>query len=712
KRSFRTLRKEGFRYIYEMKQVAEMDTATVLRQKLWNDKKELTGPFDIIGDVHGCFRELRSLLTRMGYRVVRHRDRTRNHGYTVRPPKGRTALFVGDLVDRGPASNEVLRLVMSMVDNGSAICVSGNHDAKLLRKLQGKNVKLQHGLAETMAQLEGEPAEFIEAVKTFLKSLISHYVLDAGRLVVAHAGLREDMQGRSSGAVRSFCLYGETTGEIDEFGLPVRHDWAKEYQGRAHVVYGHTPVPNAEWLNRTIDIDTGCVFGGKLTALRYPERTLVAVEAEKVYAEPSRPIETPKAGHPEGDLLNLEDVSGKMHLSTRLRQSISIRESRTPVALERMSRFAIDPRWLMYLPPTMSPAATSELAGYLEHPSEAFAYYREEGVQYLVCEEKHMGSRAVVIVAKEEAVVARRFGIAGAGIGRIYTRSGRAFFDSKSEEQGVLERLRTALAASNFWEEFQTDWAIFDCELMPWSAKAQSLLQHQYAAVGCASRVALSKQLEVLGQAAARLDVADRIRQTEKQLENAQKFTEAYRPYCWPVQDLSDYKLAPFQMLAVEGRALVEETHQWQMEQLHRICAAAPEVLKATAYRLVDLSDASSVEEATNWWLRMTADGGEGMVVKPMDAICHGPNGLVQPAIKCRGKEYLRIIYGADYDEEKNLRLLRKRGLSAKRNLAFKEFALGIEALERFVRKDSLREVHACVFGLLALESEGVDPRL
>jgi protein phosphatase len=210
--------------------------------------------------------------------------------YTARHPAGRKAVFLGDLVDRGPRIPDVLKLVMDMVESGSAICVPGNHDVKLLRKLRGKNVQITHGLAESLSQLEAEPPEFREKVAGFLDSLISHYVFDDGKLVVAHAGMKESMQGRGSGKVREFALYGETTGETDEFGLPVRYPWADDYRGRAMVVYGHTPVPEPQWLNRTINIDTGCVFGGQLTALRYPERELVSVPAARVYCEPSKPF--------------------------------------------------------------------------------------------------------------------------------------------------------------------------------------------------------------------------------------------------------------------------------------------------------------------------------------------------------------------------------------------------------------------------------------
>src|SRR3712207_4607739 len=168
---------------------------------------------------------------------------------------------------------------MSMVETGTALCVAGNHEDKLLRKLKGRNVQITHGLAETLTQLADEPPEFLAQLQPFLDGLRSHVVLDRGKLVVAHAGLTEAMHGKASAAVRAFALYGDTPGEPDEYGLPVRLNWASEYRGNAMVVYGHTPVLTPEWLNNPIDIDAGCVFGGSLTALRYPERELVSVPA-------------------------------------------------------------------------------------------------------------------------------------------------------------------------------------------------------------------------------------------------------------------------------------------------------------------------------------------------------------------------------------------------------------------------------------------------
>ncbi len=720
RRSLRNLKREGFRHIFEFRSPEEVAEATIVRQPLWNNLKHEHGPFDIIGDVHGCFDELRDLLTELGYEISGTNGERSAVNYRVQCPDGRRAIFLGDLVDRGPKTPEVLRLVMSMVDSGAALCVPGNHDMKLKRKLNGRDVRITHGLAESLEQLESEPPEFSEAVATFIDNLVSHYVLDDGRLVVAHAGLKEELQGRGSGKVRDFALYGETTGETDEFGLPVRYNWAAEYRGRAMVVYGHTPVPEPEWLNGTICIDTGCVFGGKLTALRYPEKELVSVPARQTYYEPAKPFLPEEEKAPllsaqqtYDDVLDIEDVVGKRIISTRVHRTVTIREENSIAALEVMSRFAANPKWLIYLPPTMSPTETSREPDLLEHPAEAFAYYRHQGVARVVCEEKHMGSRAVVVVCRDEEAARRCFGVLEEGPGICYTRTGRRFFDDRNLENEFLSRVQAAIGNAGLWNEFETDWICLDCELMPWSAKAQELLRQQYAAVGAASGAALTETIGAMQQALESIDDLQPL--LDRYLERAdaaKKYVEAYRHYCWPVQSVADIKLAPFHLLATEGKVHTDKDHVWHMETLKRLCEADAELLLATPHRVVDVTDQESQQAAINWWQQLTDGGGEGMVVKPFDFISRGPRGLVQPAVKCRGREYLRIIYGPEYTAPENLERLRSRGLSAKRSLALREFALGIEALERLVQHEPLRRVHECVFGVLALESEPVDPRL
>lgn len=256
------------------------------------DVRAISGPFDIIGDVHGCAPELIDLLARLGYRIAVEGMGDERRAAVV-PPKGRRAIFVGDLVDRGPASPDALRIAMDMVAEGHAFCVPGNHDHKFMRWLQGRNVKLTHGLDLTVAQMAMEPASFHTRVLSFLETLPIHLWLEEGNLVVAHAGIRAEMFGRTSGAVREFCLFGDTDGKLDADGLPIRYHWAAAYRSRTAVVYGHTPVPEPDWVNNTLCIDTGCCFGGSLTALRWPERQVVSVPARDRYAPQRRPF-----GHP------------------------------------------------------------------------------------------------------------------------------------------------------------------------------------------------------------------------------------------------------------------------------------------------------------------------------------------------------------------------------------------------------------------------------
>ena len=701
RRSVRHLEREGFRKVHVLRGVEDVEHATVVTEKRFNDLTHLTGPFDIIGDIHGCSFELEALLGKLGYTDGVH-------------PDGRTAVFVGDLVDRGPDSPGVLRRVMAMVKSGNALCVPGNHENKYGRHLGGRQVQHTHGLAETVEQMAGQSEEFVTEVREFIDGLVSHYVLDGGRLVVCHAGLPEKYHGRTSGRVRSHALYGETTGETDEFGLPVRYPWAEDYRGRAAVVYGHTPVPEATWLNNTICLDTGAVFGGKLTALRWPERELVDVPAERVWYEPARPLRPEAPGGQDGRPLDLNDVHGRRVVETRHAGRVSVREENAAAALEVMSRFAVDPRLLPYLPPTMAPTATSHVEGYLEHPAEAFAQYAADGVERVVCEEKHMGSRAVALVCRDAETARKRFGVDGP-TGSLYTRTGRPFFDDESVTEEILGRVRAAVTEAGLWSELDTDWLLLDAELLPWSLKAAGLLRSQYAAVGAASGAVFPAVLAALEGAAARgSDVADLLARQRERASDAAAFTAAYRRYCWTTDGLDGVRLAPFQILAVQGRSLAALAHDEQLALLDRLVEHDGSGLLQTTRRLyVDTGDPESVRAGVDWWLEMTGRGGEGMVVKPLGALVRGSEGrLVQPGIKCRGREYLRIIYGPEYTRPDNLARLRTRFLNHKRSLAIREYALGLEALDRLAEGEPLWRVHEAVFGVLALESEPVDPRL
>lgn len=709
RRDLKSLRKyEGFTNAFILSSEEEIDSVQIQRQTLWNNKKVERGPFDIIGDVHGCFDELQELVGQLGYQITEEQGR-----FAIQHPGQRRLVFVGDLVDRGPNTPRVIRFVKDTIEQGQAFCILGNHDDKLKRALRGAKVKIAHGLQESLDQMALENEEFRVEAAEFLDKLISHYVFDDGKLAVAHAGIKEEFIGRGAPSIKQFCMYGETTGEIDAFGLPVRYPWAEDYRGNTLVVYGHTPVPEAEWINNTINIDTGCVFGGKLTALRYPEKELVSVPAAQVYCEPVKPLIS-IASRAAYDLLDIADISGKRIVHTQLKKSIIIHEDNAAAALESMSRFAIDPRWLVYLPPTMAPTETSALPGYLEHPEQAIAYFKSQCIDKVICEEKHMGSRAIVIVCKDAEAAARRFKVTDGLSGVCYTRTGRAFFNNdEALEQQLIERVRTAINKSGLWDKLETDWLILDCELMPWSAKAQALLQQQYAPVASAAENVLAVAKDLLAAAAQRVaDIQSMASDYADRANLVHKYRQAYRQYCWPVNALAGYKLAPFHILAHENNLNMDKDHGWHVGLINELCETNLDFLQLTHYQVVNLENQDECNQAIAWWEAMTASGGEGMVMKPYLFTQSGSKGLVQPGIKCRGPEYLRIIYGPEYTRPDNLDRLRKRGLGKKRNLALQEYALGYEGLKRYVEGNPLHKVHECVFGILALESEPVDPRL
>ncbi len=703
KQGIRGLEREGFRSVHILRG-ENLEDVEIVRTKLFNDKREETGPFDMIGDVHGCADELELLLEKLGY--------ARDENGVFAHAENRKVVFLGDLVDRGPRVGDVLEIARMMIEAGTALGVAGNHDEKLLKYLRGKKVSIAHGLDVSIADLEARGDEFKAQTQKFLDSLVSHYVLDGGQLVVAHAGLTANLQGRASGAVRAFCLYGETTGETDEFGLPVRYAWANDYRGKATVVYGHTPVPVADWQNNTLNIDTGCVFGGELTALRWPEREILSVKAKETYVEPVRPLNFATPTKLTDDVLDFADVSGKRIIETRLSPRIAIQAENGAAALEILSRFGADPRWLITLPPTMSPTATApEESGVLEHPATVWEYFRENGVQTVVCEEKHMGSRAVTIICRDEVAALRKFGVEGeAGI--VFTRTGRRFFADLALEAEFLARIRAAISEANWWERFNSDWFCLDAEIMPWSAKAQELLDRQYAPVAEAGIVALDAASQALTKAASNgIELGDLQVEMGERKAAVSDYKAAYERYCWPVESVEDFKFAPFHLLASEGKVHTDQTNVWHMETLAEL-SRFDKICVATPYRVVNLNDENEVSTAEKWWEALTASGGEGMVVKPLDFLVKHKDRLVQPALKCRGSEYLRIIYGPEYLLPQNLKRLRRRALAGKRSLAIREFSLGLESLERFVANDSLRRVHECVWGVLALESEPIDPRL
>lgn len=229
---------------------------------------------DVIGDIHGCIEEFKALLNELGYAEFEG---------LFKHPEGRKLAFVGDLTDRGPDSIGVVKIIYALVEAGLGFYVPGNHCNKLYRFLLGNKVQHTHGLETTVAEFE---ALSVSGQEEFRKMFIKLYedaplyqVLDDRKLIVAHAGLKKEYIGQQGKKVKTFVLYGDITGEFHENGMPVRRDWAQEYDGDTWIVYGHTPVREVRIVNNTANIDTGAVFGGKLSALRYPEMETVSVDS-------------------------------------------------------------------------------------------------------------------------------------------------------------------------------------------------------------------------------------------------------------------------------------------------------------------------------------------------------------------------------------------------------------------------------------------------
>lgn len=700
-KGIRHLGREGFRGVTVLREADEISAATVRRVPLRSDLRDEEGPFDLIGDVHGCLAELCELLGELGYRID-------DEGTDAEHPQGRRAVFVGDLVDRGPDSVGVLRLVMGMVEAGHALCVPGNHEAKLVRALDGRDVKLTHGLDATMEQLQREPAEFRRAVRDFADGLVAHLVLDQGRLVVAHAGLKQEFHNRASARVRAFALYGDTTGETNEYGLPVRLPWAEEYRGDAAVVHGHVLTTELNWVNNTLCLDTGCVFGGSLSALRYPERETVQVPAHREWFAPTVPL--PTAGQMpqrEDGILRLDDLVGVDGVDTERMGRIRLDPDRAAAALETMSRFALPPEQLGYLPPTMAPAPTSREEGYLEHPTAAFAAY-EGSAERVICQEKHMGSRAVVMLCRRGSA-----GPHGTG-SYAYSRTGRRFFDSA--DGSLLASLSGAAETAGLFDQLDSDWVLLDGEILPWNLKADGLIREVYRPAAAAGENEIAALEQALRRTKVRgIDVpgADGALAAGPELEAFRKAFERYEG------DVTRPQLAPFQVLASEGATWHHRPHSWHLEVADALADADPDAIRRTRRLIIDPRDQAQVAEGVEWWLQLTERGGEGMVVKPLANSITGRGGLdekrvgsIQPGMKVRGREYLRMIYGHDYLAPVRLEKLRGRNLKHKQALALREYALGLESLKRWTAGEALHRVHLPVFAVLALESSPVDPRL
>ncbi|MCK1992094.1 polynucleotide kinase-phosphatase [Peribacillus muralis] len=705
KREMRYLKKEGYASVYTIKETENLEISRGTNPL----EKDIGHGIDIIGDIHGCYQELILLLEKLGYH--------KNQGGLYLHPQGRKFVSVGDVMSRGPESLKTMLFFLEHVQQDAAYMIDSNHGWKIARWLDGRSVTLKHGdekVEEEFNKYEEEygsekAAETKQVLKEFLLHASSHYVFTKNgvqTVICVHAGIRDAFIGKQSEVISDFCRYGDNDG-FDESGKPVRKDWYIAHKKSTLIVWGHDPKPQPLLINNTINIDQGAVFGGALTAFRYPEREVISVQASEDHSgdddSPLKEWERNRLNPP-----NIRKfIEGYSVLTERMGE-IKVQSDMVKPAIDKISHFTIPLEQLIYIPPTMSPTPSPSSAdNYLEHPREAIDYYRSNGIQTMIAEKKHMGSRAILFLFRDKEASKKYTGIESLGV--IHTRTGRRFFDVKTEEQLVL-RINQDLRESGYFEKYETDYVLLDAEIMPWNLKAKELISSQYAHVAenaILDRTMLKEKIEKAVPEHA--DLKGWLEEYELKLENARTFQQVFQKYCWDIEDMDSIQIAPFHVLAHSGQAFFDKPHTWHMEKNQEF-AKCSSLFVETEYKVI--TDEASEEEVIKWWEDITSEGHEGIVIKPEFFIARNKGKLLQPAIKVRGRKYLNIIYGMDYLLPKNLERLKNRNTGKKQKLALREFSLGIEGIQRYVKGESIERVHECVLGTLAMESDPVDPRL
>lgn len=701
KYELKNIKKEPFFKIYNVKD----EEVEIVREpnKL---HLEIENGFDIIGDIHGCFDELLLLLKKLGYE---QQDNLYVH------PAGRRLISVGDIMSRGPKSIETMQFWLKQIDAGLSYMTDSNHGWKIARWLGGKNVELHHG-DEYVEQEFAEYAkthglEAAEELKARLASMLlkapSHYILTKNNItkaVVTHAGIKDHYIGKQSKRISDFCRYGDVQ-QTDSSSKPVRGDWFTQHKTSELIIWGHDVKVQPFKANRTINIDQGVVFGGELTAFQYPEQTFQAVQALANYAgAENNPIL--EAKNKRFSPPNVTQFSHGFTVHTNDDEQIFIPKEKALAAMDTFSHYTLPLEQVIYIPPTMSPTPqTSALPDYLEHPVEAFQYYRKNGITKMIAEKKHMGSRAVIFIAKNKEVAKEL--INSDSLGYITTRTGRAFFEQEQQQQ-IVEKIHAELIAKNYFEQFNTSFVLMDAEILPWNLKAHHLIDQQYETVAENALMDRYKLMDKL-QRTEHVDVTSWLEEYTHKYKNAAKFDAVFKNYCWPTNELSGIQIAPFHILAHSSSTNFHQPHSWHMQMNERL-AENSALFITTEYRVIESEH--DEQEVINWWENMTEAGHEGIVIKPFDFLAYHKGKLLQPAIKVRGREYLRIIYGMDYTDEACLKRLKQRNPSRKMKNALLEFKLGLEGISRFVGLESSARVHECTLATLALESDAVDPRL
>lgn len=393
------------------------------------------------------------------------------------------------------------------------------------------------------------------------------------------------------------------------------------------------------------------------------------------------------------DVVDPKSVCSQGRLIETTKGLISCSVRQWGSTLDAFTGLTVDPRWLFYIPPGMASMQTEREDGYLEHPSEAFRYYKDQGIERLIVQEKHMGSRAVAVICRDEETSRRKFGSTIPGC--IYTRNGRPFFEDASQ---VISELQAGLTRAKFWDRFKTDWVCLDGEILPWTLKADSLLRDHHQElleVGRAELIAL----ETIAKRFGLENNGSAERQAFKAYENLLSKYSSERGRA--------LQFAPFHLIATEGRAHTAQTHRWHMDVLRRLSESAGVPFLLTVSRDVRLDSQHDRAGCVSWWEKISKSGGEGVVVKPLHFAPRGRRGAAQPAIKCRGKEHLRMVYGPDYDLPERRRELASRESLVNRRAKFREIvkqaAISLEGVDRFIAGEPIERVAECVRAVLAL---------
>lgn len=701
KYDLKTINKEPFAKVYTVKD----EDVEIVREpnKLY---LEIEDGFDIIGDIHGCYDEMLVLLKELGYK---------QQGDVYVHPAGRRLISVGDIMSRGPKSIETMQFWLKQIEAGLSYMTDSNHGWKIARWLDGQNVTLNYGdelVEQEFSTYEKEHGEEqTQALKNrFAKMLFnaqSHYILTKNKItkaVVTHAGIKDHYIGKQSKHISDFCRYGDIQ-QTDSSSKPIRGDWFTQHKTSELIIWGHDVKLQPFKANRTINIDQGAVFGGELTAFQYPEQTFISVNS---YANYAGTLDNPilEAKNKCFSPPNVTQFINGFTVHTSNDEQITIPKENALAAMDTFSHYTLPLEQVIYIPPTMSPTPqTSALPDYLEHPVEAFNYYKKNGITKMIAEKKHMGSRAVIFIAKNKDVAKEL--INSDSLGYITTRTGRAFFEQE-QQQRIVELIHAELIAKNYFEQFNTSFVIMDAEILPWNLKAQRLIDQQYETVAENALMDRHKLMEKL-HITEHVDVTSWLEEYKHKYKNAAKFDAVFKNYCWSTNELSGIQIAPFHILAHSSSTNFHQPHSWHM-QMNELLAENSSLFIATEYRLIESEQ--DEQEIINWWQNMTEDGHEGIVVKPLDFLAYHKGKLLQPAIKVRGREYLRIIYGMDYTNEAFMKKLKQRNPSRKMKNALLEFKLGLEGISRFVSLESSTRVHECALATLALESDPIDPRL